>query len=64
MRNVSKVFQQCFKEVSSKGVPRKFLDASRKIEGWFNGVLSGFQECLEEVEWVFEESFQGVSRKF
>ena len=41
-----------------------FKGVSRKIEGCFNGVLSGFQECLEEVEWVFEESFQGVSRKF
>ena len=36
-----------------KGVPRKFF-FSRKIEGCFNGVLSEFQGCLQEVEWVFE----------
>ena len=35
-----------------------------KIEGCFDGVLSGFQEDLKEVEWVFEGSLQGVSRKF
>ena len=51
LREVSKVFQGCF-----KGVPRKFF-FSRKIEGCFNGVLSGFQACLNEVEWVFEGSF-------
>ena len=43
-----------------KGVPRKFF----LIEGCFNGVLSGFQACLNEVEWVFEGSFQSVSRIF
>ena len=48
-----KVFQMEFKR-SVKGVSRKF----------FNGVLSGFQECLKEVESVFEGSFQGVSRIF
>ena len=36
----------------------------RKIEGCFNGVLSGFQECLKEVEEVFEVSFQGVPKMF
>ena len=36
---------------------------TRKIEGCY-GVLSGFQECLKEVEWLFEGSFQGVSRYF
>ena len=54
---------------SFKGVPRKFLccliEFSRKIEGCFlNGVLGGFQACLNEVEWVFEGSFQSVSRMF
>ena len=34
------------------------------MEGCFIGVLSGFQECLKEVEWIFEGSFQGVSRMF
>ena len=34
----------------------------RKIEGCFNGVLSGVQAFLNEVEWVFEGSFQSVSR--
>ena len=34
---------------------------SNKIEGCFNGVLSGFQEYLKEVEWLFEGSLQGVS---
>ena len=41
----------------------------RKIEGVFNGVLSGVQGCSKEVKLVFEEcfkgqgSFMGVSRK-
>ena len=35
-----------------------------KIEGCFNGDLNGFQECLKEVQWVFEGSFHGVSRIF
>ena len=39
-----------------------FKGISRKIEGCFNGVLSGFQRC--EVQWVFERSFDGVSRMF
>ena len=41
-----------------------FKDVSKKIEGRFNGVLSGFQRCLKEVQWVFEESFKCVSRMF
>ena len=40
-----------------------FKDVSRKIEGCY-GVLSGFQKCLKKVEWLFEGSFQGVSRCF
>ena len=44
--DVSRVFQESFQ------------DFSRKIERCFNGVLSGFQEYLNEVEWVFE----GVSK--
>ena len=40
-----------------KECSKKFY-ASRKIEGCFNGVLSGFQR----VQWVFEGSFQGVSK--
>ena len=39
-----------------------FMGVSRKIEGCFNGVLSVFQGYLKEVQWVFEESFKGVSR--
>ena len=35
-----------------------------KIEGCFVGVLSGFQEDLKEVEWVFEGCLQDVSRTF
>ena len=31
---------------------------SRKIEGCFFGVLSGVQRCLQEVQWVFEESYK------
>ena len=31
-----------------------FKGVSRKIKGCFNGVLSEFQGCLQEVEWVFE----------
>ena len=37
---------------------------SRKIEGCFNGVLSGIQTCLQEVQWVFEESIKSVARMF
>ena len=37
--------------------------ASKKIEGCFNGVLSGFQGCLKEIQWMFEENFEVVSRK-
>ena len=35
-----------------------------KIDGCFDGVLSGFQECLKEVEWMFVRSLQGVSKMF
>ena len=42
-----------------KGVPRKFF-FSRKIEGCFNGALSGFQGCLKKVQGAFERSFKGV----
>ena len=49
---------------SFKGVPKRFLgcfkEVSRKIEVCFNGVHG----CLKEVQWVFEEIFKGVSRKF
>ena len=41
-----------------------FKGISRKIEGWIDGALSGFQEYLKEVEWVFEGSLQGVSSCF
>ena len=72
---ISRVFEVTSKGISGKfqkyfkGVPRKFLlclaEFSRKIKGCFNGVLiSGFQACLNEVEWVFEGSFQSVSRMF
>ena len=37
-----------------------FKGISRKIKGCFNEVLSGFQGCLKESEWVFE----GVSNVF
>ena len=39
-----------------------FKDVSKKIEGRFNGVLSGFQICLKEVKWVFVKSFKCVLR--
>ena len=45
------MFQESFKGISRL-----------KIEGCFNGVLSGVQGCLKEVQWVFEESFKVVSR--
>ena len=37
---------------------RSFKGVSRRIKGCFNGGLSGFQGCLKEVQWVFEEEFQ------
>ena len=37
---------------------------SRKIEGYGNGILSGFHGCLKEFQWVFEGSLKGVSKKF
>ena len=44
---------------------------SRKIEGCSNRLLSGFQGCLKEFQWVLREvlkvfhgSFKGVSMKF
>ena len=64
---------------SFKGVPRKNLGYfkeisrvfqeshtgdSRKIEGCFDGVLSGIHRCFQEVKWVFAESFKVVSRMF
>ena len=62
---VSKIFKEVFRlfQGGLRGVPR-ICFFSRKIEGCFNGVLSGFQACLNEVEWVFEGSFQSVSRMF
>ena len=42
-----------------------FKAISSKIKGCFNEVLiSGFQTCLNEVEWVLEGNFQSVSRMF
>ena len=43
-------------EGSLKGV-------SRKIEGCFNEVLSGFLRSLKEVQWVFEGSFKGCFKE-
>ena len=43
-----------------------FKGISRKIKGCFNEVLSGFQGCLKESEWVFEglsKVFQGCFKK-
>ena len=41
-----------------------FKGVSKKIKGCFNGVLSGCQRCLKEIQWVFEQSFKSVSRMF
>ena len=36
-----------------------FKGVSRTIKGVsMDGVFSGFQGCLKEVQWVFEEEFQ------
>ena len=40
---------------SLKGVSRNFQEC-------FNGVLSEFQGCLKEAQWVFEGIFKGFSR--
>ena len=59
-KGVSRKFQEC-----SKKVLQCLAEFSRKIKGCFNGALiSGFQACLNEVEWVFEGNFQSVSRMF
>ena len=39
-----------------------FKDVSRKIEGCFNGVLSGSQWCLKEVQWVFARKIEECSK--
>ena len=41
-----------------------FNGVSRRINGCFNDVLSGFQWHLKEVQCVFTGSFKGVSRIF
>ena len=41
-----------------------FKGVSRKIEGCFNGVLSGVQGGLKKGQWMFKGSFKAVSRKF
>jgi len=48
-----------------------FKGVSMKIEGWFKGDFSGFQEYLKEVQRnfrkvskVFQGSLKGVLRKF
>ena len=77
-------FKECFTEVSSMVFERVFqgyfekvfMGVSRKNEGFFNGVLWGFQDYLKEVHREFlgsskgvstrkgQGSFKGVSRKF
>ena len=52
-KEVSRKFQECFKKV--------FTILQGRLEG---GVLSGFQEYLKEVKWVFQGSLQGVSKMF
>ena len=37
-----------------------FNGVSRKIEGYFNGVLSGFQLCLKVAQWIFKGRFKVV----
>ena len=58
LKGSSRVFLGSF-----KCDPKVFYDVSRKIEGCFNGVLSGFQGCLQEVEWCLRQVskvFQGI----
>ena len=61
IRKVLKLYQGCFKEVS-RVFQDSFWDASRKIEGCFNGVLSGFQgfKKFMGVLKVFHECFKEV----
>ena len=40
-----------------KGIQESFKGVSRKFEECFNGVLSGFQVYMKEVQGVFERSF-------
>ena len=46
-----------------KGVSRKSQGCFKKIEGGFDGVYMLFKG-VQEVQWVFEESFKGDSRMF
>ena len=59
IRKVLKLYQGCFKEVS-RVFQDSFWDASRKIEGCFNGILSWFQGCLIDVSMVSQGNFKGV----
>ena len=62
-KRISGKFYMCFKGVF-RVLQWSIRGVTRKIKGCFNGVLSGFQGCLKVAQWVFEESFKGVSRKF
>ena len=62
LKGDSRKIKGCFKE-ASRVFQESLKGDSRKIEGCFNGV-SGIQRCLQEVQWVCEESFKGVARMF
>ena len=71
-KGISRKFPRCVKEVSKVyeesfiwyAFLESFKDVSRKIEGCFEGVFSGFQGYLKEIQREFQGCFKYVSRKF
>ena len=79
LREISRVFQERFKSVSSKmeghfqglGVSRVIeRSLKRKFQWYFMGFSRKFQRCLKmkcvfrEISRVFERSSKGISEKF
>ena len=56
----SRNFQESFKKVSTV-LQASFKCVSRKIEGCFKGVLSGFHVGFKLVSWIFERSSKAIS---
>ena len=62
-KGVSRKFQGCCKEFSSK-LKGYFTEVSRMFQESFKGVSRKFQGCVMEVSRVFQECCRGLYRKF